>query len=156
MSCFPRFTINMSLFLKMSTYFYNQLSDSLQPHTSNISFKATSHINLICVKVAQKATGTAPWGRISLADGYKQELCSISWSSPTRWSHLISNVSQSLCMCVCVRLSVCPCVYMSILPLQSHKQPAQTMSDSFTSSSDINKHTSSTSADRLQADRSGH
>lgn len=62
----------------MSTYFYNQLSDSLQPHTSNISFKATSHINLICVKVAQKATGTAPWGRIGLADGYKQELCSIS------------------------------------------------------------------------------
>lgn len=48
-----------------------------------------------------------------------------------------------VCVCVCVRLSVCACVYMSILPLQSHKQPVQTMSDSFTSSSDINKHTSS-------------
>lgn len=117
-SCFPRFTINICLFLKMSTYFYNQLSDSLQPHTSNISFKATSHINLICVKVAQKATGTAPWGRIGLADGYKQELCSISWSSPTRWSHLISNVPQSLCMCVCKAICVCMCVHVNTPPTE--------------------------------------
>lgn len=61
----------------------------------------------------QNPAGTSPQGNISLADGYKQEWCSISWSSSTRWSHLISNV----CMCVHVRAS--------LVPLQRHKQPAR-------------------------------
>lgn len=60
-------------------------------------FRATSDRQWSCVKVVQNPAGTAPRGNISLADGYKQEWCSISWSSSTRWSHLISNV----CVCVC-------------------------------------------------------
>lgn len=104
-------------------------------------FRATSDRQWSCVKVVQNPAGTAPRGNISLADGYKQEWCSISWSSSTRWSHLISNV--------------CVCVWMSLFPLQRHKQPVQTMSDSFTSSSDINENASLSSTDRREADNSG-
>lgn len=67
----------------------------------------------LCVSMLQNPAGTSPQGNISLADGYKQEWCSISRSSSTRWSHLISNV----CMCVCM--------HVSLVPLQRHKQPAR-------------------------------